>query len=58
LSANESSSTESHLDQPSSSESYEFENTTVNTANVSQNEEVENEEVPGDVYIKLTAWCS
>jgi hypothetical protein len=55
LSANESSSTQSRLDQPSSSESHEFENTTVNIANMSQSEEVENEEVPGDVYTKQTA---
>lgn len=53
----ESSSTQSSSDQPSSSKPYEAENTTVNIANVSQSEDVKNEEDPGDVYAKLAAWC-
>lgn len=51
----ESSSTQGPLDQPSSSKSYEAENSTMNIANVSQSEEVENKEEPGDVYAKLAA---
>jgi hypothetical protein len=55
VTTSESSSTQSPLDEPSSSESYEAENTTVNIANMSQSEEVENEEDTGDVYAKLAA---
>ncbi|XP_033606986.1 uncharacterized protein LOC111863521 isoform X3 [Cryptotermes secundus] len=46
VTTSESSSTQGPLDQPSSSKSYEAENTTMNIANVSQSEEVENEEAP------------
>jgi hypothetical protein len=54
VTASESSSTQGPLDQSSPSKSYQIENTTVSIASMSQNEEVENEEDPGDVYAKLT----
>jgi hypothetical protein len=49
LPANESSSTQSPPERPSSSESYGFENT---TANISQSEQGENEEDPGNVMYR------
>jgi hypothetical protein len=57
VATSKSSSTQGPLDQPSSSKSYEAENTTVNIANMSQSEEVENEKDPGDVYAKVAVCC-
>jgi hypothetical protein len=51
----ELSSTQGPSDQPFSSKSDEAENSTLNIANMSQSEEVEKEEDPGDVYAKRAA---